>query len=41
MHFRMHSESIYPYNFLEIEAPISKVSSAPRFEYRSVLAASL
>ena len=41
MHFRMHSESIYRYNFLEIEAPVSKISSALRFEYRSVLAASL
>ena len=41
MHFCMHSESIYPYNLLEIAAPVSRVSSPLRSEYRAVLAASL
>jgi len=28
----MHSESIYPYNLLETEAPVSRVSSQERCE---------
>jgi len=33
----MHSESIYPYNLLEIDFPVSRVSSALRCENRYVL----
>ena len=36
MHLSMHSESIYPYNRLETDAPVSRVSSALRCEYNSL-----